>query len=84
MINFWIIHAFANGNTLALLDFKRPVTRAYLHLSSNSDSKNFGRSKVLSLKLIPKISRYTAGHGLDRTEEGKRRKCASCKKKILK
>ena len=84
MINFWIIHFFANGNTLALLDFKKSVTRVYLHLSSNFDSKNFGRSKVFSLKLIPKISLYTTGHSLDRTEEGKRRKYASFKKKILK
>ena len=60
MINSWIIHSFANGNTLALLDFKRSVTRAYLHLSSNSDPKNSGRSKIFSLKFIPEISLCTA------------------------
>ena len=73
-----------NGNEMKLLDFRRSVTRAYLHLSSDSDPKNCGRPKVFSSKVIPTIRFSSDGHILDRTEGGKQRKCAFCKKKVSK
>uniref|UniRef100_A0A0L8FR56 PiggyBac transposable element-derived protein domain-containing protein n=1 Tax=Octopus bimaculoides TaxID=37653 RepID=A0A0L8FR56_OCTBM len=77
MVNSWVVHCFANENTLTLLDFKRSVTQAYLELSSDSDPKNLVWPKVFSSKVIPEIRFSTTEHILDRKE----RKCALCRKK---
>ena len=84
MVNSWIIYCIVNGNNMKLLDFRRSVTRAYLQLSSDSDPKTCGRPKVFSSKVLPDIKFSTDGHILDRTEGGKQRKCAFCKKKVSK
>lgn len=84
MVNSWILHRFVNKNEMSLKDFRRTVTKAYLQLSSDSNPRNSGRPKVFASKVIPEIRFSDVSHILNRTEEGKQRKCAFCKKKVAK
>lgn len=69
-----------------LLVFRRMIAKAYLQISSLLDPKNAGRpSKQLSIKCVFKDIRMgSVGHYLQRTENGKQRKCAICKINVRK
>lgn len=69
-----------------LLVFRRMIAKAYLQISSLSDPKNAGRpSKQLLTKRVPEdIRTDSVGYYLQRTENGKQRKCAICKTNVRK
>ncbi|GFQ66228.1 DDE_Tnp_1_7 domain-containing protein [Trichonephila clavata] len=72
---------------MPLLNFRREVARFYLNLHSVSDPKNCGRPSysVSSQKRVPEdVRKNPQGHYLERTLDGKQRKCAVCKKNVRK
>ena len=82
LVNAHAIYRRANG-TILLLDYRRTVARAYLATSSPySDPKKDGRLSLAgaSSSRIPLDVRAAGNHYIGRTEEGKQRKCAVCKK----
>jgi len=70
--------------TMTVLSFRRYVTKSYLNLQSASDPKSAGCPKMLSSNLMMATRLSPTGHVLERTEGGKQRKCAACKKKVSK
>lgn len=82
--NAWILYNAANENNISLLDFKRSITRSYLHVESSSAPKYPGRPK-LHAKVFPALRYSPLGHfRVERTDGGKQRKCAVCKKNVRK
>ncbi|GFQ69279.1 chimeric ERCC6-PGBD3 protein [Trichonephila clavata] len=86
LVNAHTIYCIANGK-MPLLNFRREVARFYLNLHSVSDPKNCGRPSysVSSQKRAPEdVRKNPQGHYLERTLDGKQRKCAVCKKNVRK
>lgn len=86
LVNAHTIYCIANGK-MPLLNFRREVARFYLNLHSVSDPKNCGRPSysVSSQKRVPEdVRKNPQGHYLERTLDGKQRKCAVCKKNVRK
>ena len=87
LVNAHALYCLANG-AVPLLGFRRMVARAYLALSSKlSDPKKAGRKSFPKSLLhhVPLDIRASAeGHYIERTEMGKQRKCAICKKNVRK
>ena len=84
VVNAWIISTIISGTQTSLLDFKRSIARYYLHKTSPSKPKQPGRVKKMTGKVLPDIRFDGRGHRLERTEGGKQRKCAQCKRKVSK
>ena len=82
-MNAWISHAIIAETLLSLLNFKSAITTSYLKISSPSDPKAAGRPKKLSANVATETRLYPTGHVLERTNRGKQRKCAVCKKKSV-
>lgn len=86
LVNAYILYCMANPR-VPLLDFKRSVTRAYLARSSISDPRNAGRPSLpkAAIKRVEEAVRLDpVGHMLERTHEGKQRKCGVCKRNARK
>ena len=86
LVNAHAIYCLANG-TIPPLDCRRTVAGAYLATSSPySDPKKAGRLSLAgaSSSRIPLDVRAAGNHYIGRTEEGKQRKCAVCKKNARK
>ena len=86
VINAYVLFCIANEK-MSLLDFRRIIVRAYMHVSSLSDPKNAGRPSLSkpSIRRVPDdIRKSNSGHILQRTENGKQRKCALCKTNVRK
>ncbi len=86
LVNSYQCYCIANGS-IPLLDYQRMVTRAYLSLSSSlSGPKNAGRTALpkSSIKRVPIDIRTSGNHYIERTNNGKQRKCAICKKNARK
>lgn len=84
VVNAHVLYCLTNG-TIPLLDFRRIISRAYLALSSElSDPKKAGRKSFTksSKKRVSEDIRTSGNHHLERTEEGKQRKCAVCKTNV--
>lgn len=84
VVNAWIISKIVSGTQTPLLDFKRSIARCYLQINSPSKPKHPGRVKKLTGRVLQDVRFDGTGHRLDRTEGGKQRKCAQCKKKVSK
>lgn len=85
-VNAHVLYEKANWK-IPFLDFKRAIARTYLATPSISDPKRFGRPSLrkLSSKRVPEdIRKSRDGHFIERTEGGKQRKCAVCKKNARK
>lgn len=85
IVNDHVLYCMSH-TPVPLLVFRRMIVKAYLQISSLSDPKNAGRpSKQLLTKRVPKdIRTDSVGHYLQRTENGKQRKCAICKTNVRK
>lgn len=86
LVNAHTIYNIANKK-MPLLNFRREVARFYLSLHSLSDPKNSGRPSysISSQRRVPdEVRKNSKGHYLERTLEGKQRKCAVCKKNVRK
>jgi len=83
LVNAWILHSVVVEKIMTLLSFRCYVTKSYLKLQSASDPKSAGRPKMSSNVMMATTLSPT-GHVLERTEGGKQRKCAACKKKVSK
>ena len=87
IVNSDVLYTMANSENMSLLDFRREITRAYLKIHSMSDPKNSGRPSynLSARKRVSDIVRKDpTGHYLERTQEGKQRKCGICKKNVRK
>lgn len=74
----------SHKDKLSLLDFRRIITRSYLQLSSASAPKNAGRPKRLHSHTLNDVRYSSDGHTIERTLNGKQRRCGVCKKKVSK
>lgn len=77
----------ASNESIPLLDFQRKIARTYLKKESLSNPKTAGRpsSSVIRRSRIPSDVRFDpVGHLLERTCEGKQRKCALCSTNVRK
>lgn len=74
--NAFVIYNRSHAHSIPFLDFKRAIARYYLRLSSYSDPKNAGRPS----KGVVRSYRGGPGHIIERTDGGKQRRCAVCKK----
>ena len=87
LVNTHVLYCLANG-AVPLLGFRRMVARTYLALSSKlSDPKKAGQKSFPKslLQHVPFDIRESAeGHYIERSEMGKQRKCAICKKNVRK
>lgn len=86
IVNAYVLFCHANEN-VPLLEFRRRIARAYLQRTSISNPKNPGRPSLQkqSLKRVPEeLRKDPTGHYLERTTEGKQRKCAICKTNVRK
>ena len=83
LVNAWILHSMGAETPLSLLNFKSFVAKTFLKIPSQSDPKATGRRKKLSASVLATTRLSPAGHVLERTDGGKQRKCAVCKKKFL-
>lgn len=82
--NAYILYSMSHGK-LPFLDFKRMIAQNYLKTKSISNPKNMGRPSSVSIsKRISSTSKAGPGHIIERTFEGKQRKCALCKKNARK
>ena len=76
-----VLFCFVNDPIL-LLDFKRQILRIYLGKSSISDLKIAGKpllNKSANTRVLSEVRNDGIGHYLQRTEDGKQRKCTICK-----
>ncbi|XP_056637682.1 piggyBac transposable element-derived protein 3-like [Diorhabda sublineata] len=83
-VNAHVIYEIANGK-IPFLDLT--IARTYLATSSISDPKRLGRPSLhkLTSKGVPEdIRKSRDGHFIERTEGGKQKKCAICKKNARK
>ena len=81
VVNAYVLYCMANEK-IPLLKFRRRIVRVYMKTSSVSDPKNSGRpslNKNTLLRVPEEVQRSESGHALERTVEGKQRKCAVCK-----
>lgn len=81
LINAHILYTLA-GNKIPLLDFRRIITRTYLSISSVSNPRNAGRPSLTkpNFKRVLETVRFDpVGHFIQRTIDGKQRKCGICK-----
>ena len=86
VVNAHILYCMANVK-MPFLEFWRKVVKFYMQISSLSDPKNSSRpslSKQSKLRVSDEIRRSDSGHVLQRTDEGKQRKCAVCKVNVRK
>ena len=90
LVNAHAIYCLSNAHAIyciPLLDYRRTVARAYPATSSPySDPKKAGRLSLAgaSSSRIPLDVRAAGNHYIGKTEGGKQRKCAVCKKKCEK
>lgn len=84
VVKAWIISTIIPGTQTSLLDFKCFIARYYLLMTSPSKPKHPGKVKKLTGKVLQDVRFDGTGHRLERTEGGKQRKCAQCKKKVSK
>ena len=84
IVNAWILHSMSTDSPLPLLQFKSFVAKHCLKLRSESDPKSAGRPKKRSANVVAATRLSPVGHVLERTDGGKQRKCAVCKKKVSK
>ncbi|XP_017795699.1 PREDICTED: piggyBac transposable element-derived protein 3-like [Habropoda laboriosa] len=81
VVNAYVLYCHAN-KVMPLLEFRRNIARAYLQRASPSNPKNRGRpslQKQASKRVPESVRTDPIGHYLERTLEGKQRKCAVCK-----
>lgn len=82
IVNAYILYCMSNDN-MPLLQFRRYICRVYLNVNSIlSNPKKAGRpsfNKLASKRVLENIRRDGNGHIIERTENGKQRKCAVCK-----
>lgn len=86
LVNAHALYCIANGN-IPLLEFRRSVARAYLQTASLSNPKSAGRPHLRKLaknRVHEFVRKDPIGHFLERTDEGKQRKCAICKTNVRK
>lgn len=80
--NAYVIYCFCNEN-MPFLDFKRIIAKHYLNLDSLSNPKNMGRPSNTIRRSIT-ANKTGPGHIIERTDDGKQRRCAVCKKNARK
>ena len=80
VVNAWIIY-IVSKIPVALLEFKRSLTRWHLQISSASMQKIPGHPKNIYTRVLPDIRYISIVHRCERTEAGKQRKCALWRKK---
>ncbi|XP_035207658.1 piggyBac transposable element-derived protein 2-like [Stegodyphus dumicola] len=81
MVNHHALYCISNDK-IPWLEFRRMVARGYLALSSElSDAKKGGRTSFTkaSITRVPTVIRTSGNHYIERTENGKQRKCSVCK-----
>ena len=86
VVNAHVLYCMANEK-ITLLKFRQSIVRVYMKTSSVSDPKNSGCPSLNKNKLLrvpEEVRRSDSGHALDRTVEGKQRKCAICKNNVRK
>ena len=86
VVNTHVLYCMANEKIL-LLKFRRSMVRVYIKTSSVSDPKISGRpslNKNTLLRVPEEVRRSESEHALERTVEGKQRKCAVCKNNVRK
>ncbi|CAK9801055.1 PiggyBac transposable element-derived protein 3 [Anthophora plagiata] len=86
VVNAYVLYCHANKVT-SLLKFRRNIARAYLQRASPSNPKNRGRpslQKQASKRVPESVRTDPIGHYLERTLQGKQRKCAVCKTNVRK
>lgn len=84
LYNAYVLYISAN-NPMPLLDFRRNIARAYLQQDSISNPKTSGRPPVIRSSRVTSEVRFDPiGHALERTNEGKQRKCSYCKRTVRK
>ena len=79
--NAHVLYCMAN-EIIPLLKFRQKIIRVYMKTLSVSDPKNSGRpslNKNTLLHVPEEVQRGEFGHALERTVEGKQRKCVVCK-----
>ncbi|KAF6215702.1 hypothetical protein GE061_000033 [Apolygus lucorum] len=87
VVNAHVLHGLVNDDKMPLLEFRRRITRSYLSLPSISNPKLSGRpslAKALDKRIPRDVEKNQNDHYVERTEEGKQRKCAVCKKNARK
>ena len=86
VVNTHVLYCMAKEK-IPLLKFRRSIVRVYMKTLSVSDPRNSGRSslnKNTLLRVPEEVRRSESGHALERTVEGKQRKCAVCKNNVRK
>ena len=84
IVNACVLYCMANKK-ISLLKFRRRIVRVYIKTSSVSDPENSGRPSLNknTLLRVPKEERRSeSGHAVERTVEGKQRKCAIYKNNV--
>ena len=86
LVNAWILHKISHHSTMDLLAFRRSVTRTLLCTRVNVQGpKKPGRLPTTSVHSRLSLSlRSGPNHHIERTENGKQRRCAFCKKTVRK
>lgn len=86
VVNAHVLYTLA-GNKIPLLDFRRIIARTYLSITSLSNPKNLGRPampKLNAKRVLATVRFDPVGHYIERTPEGKQRKCGICKTNVRK
>ena len=86
VVNAHVLNCMGNKK-IPLLKFRRKIVRVYMKTSSVSDPKNSGRpslNKNTLMRVPEEVRRSESGHALERTVEGKQRKCSLCKNNVQK
>ena len=84
VVNAYVLYCMANKK-ISLLKFRRSIVCVYMKTLLVSDPKNSGRpllNKNKPLHVPEEVRRSEFGHALERTVEGKQRKCAVCKNNV--
>lgn len=86
LVNAHILYCMA-GHKITLLEFRRSIARTYLSLASLSDPRNSGRPalpKPSKKRVLSTVRFDPIGHFIERTSDGKQRKCGVCKSNVRK
>ena len=84
-VNAWCVYRVATKSSISHFEFRRKVALALLATESASRPKNPGRPSTTSYtKHTSEEVRLSGKHYIERTDNGRQRVCALCKKQVRK